>query len=423
MTPTPEPQATPTNLPTSRRQRPRNLNGEDVKPNSSQANDAVDLEITSNVIPIKAEKRQGSALLKPSVYHLLLIPAIASGIYFYGIARDRFITRSDFVIRKAEDSANADGNSLGSLLGRSNQLSIEDARFLQTYLQSPQVLSDLSRSLDIEALYARDNKDPFAGIEPGQSPEKRLQFFKKQVAVSLDEISGSIILKTVGLNPQASFDLNRYMLRKSEEFVNRLNQDISLKQLGFAEKELQRSRINLEQAKNRLVSYQNSNSSVIDPKGEAQLASATINKLQERLVDRKVELSTLRRQYKDPNEPVILAMVDEVKELEQMIKKESSSLVAPQGRNLNRRAADVVKLESDVSFATDSYKLALTSVEKARVESKRQQKFMAILSAPQLPEDPDNGWRTKGFVYIAAGSAFLFSLIKFILGMQASHRQ
>jgi capsular polysaccharide transport system permease protein len=112
-----------------------------------------------------------------------------------------------------------------------------------------------------------------------------------------------------------------------------------------------------------------------------------------------------------------------VRELEQQIEKERRSLVSSKGRNLNRKAADVLKLESEVSFASDSYKLALTSVEKARIESKRQQKFMALLSAPQLPEDPQNDWRSKGFFTVLASCAVGFSLTKFIFGMQASHRQ
>lgn len=374
------------------------------------------------VVPIKPPRPRLNALRLFSVSQLLLLPILVTGVYFFGIARDRYVTRSDFVIRKAEDAANADANSLGSLLGRSNQLSLEDARFLKTYLQSPQVLSDLSRTYDLDQAYARTARDPFAGIEPGQSPEKRLIFFKKQVMVGLDELSGAVVLRTVGLEPTASYDLNRFMLAKSEEFVNRLNQDISLKQLNFAEAELRRARSNLEQAKNRLIQYQNANA-VVDLKGEAGLATAMIGKLQERLVERKVALATLKRQYKDPKEPEVLAIADEARELEQQIAQERRSLVASDGRNFNRRAAEVVKLESEVNFATDAYKLALTSVEKARIESKRQQKFMALLSAPQLPEDPQNNWRTRGFITVVAGCLVAFSLSKFVLGMQASHRQ
>jgi capsular polysaccharide transport system permease protein len=377
----------------------------------------------SKVVPIKPPRLRSSPLPQFSVTQLLLIPIALSGIYFYAIARDRYVTRSDFVIRKAEESdTNVAGAGLASLLGRGNQLSLEDARFLKTYLQSPQVLADLDRTYDLDQAYAQKGLDWFAGMKPGLSKEKRLNYFKKQVAVNLDEISGAIVLRTIGLDPKASLNLNRFMLAKSEQFVNRLNQDISQKQLSFAESELGRARGNLNQAKNRLLIYQDSNM-VIDPKGEAELAGQTISKLQEKLVELRVELATLKRQFKDPAEPEVAVVADQVRELEQQIQKERRSLVSSKGRNLNRKAADVLKLESEVNFATDSYKLALTSVEKARIESKRQQKFMALLSAPQLPEDPQNDWRSKGFFTVLASCAVGFSLTKFIFGMQASHRQ
>ena len=375
------------------------------------------------VIPIKPPRLKPGQLRSISVTQLLILPVVLAGFYFYKVARDRYVTRSDFVIRKADDNdANVTASGLGSLLGRGNQLSLEDARFLKTYLQSPQVLADLSRSFDLDDAFARRGLDPFAGIKPNLSAEKKLKFFKKQVAVSLDEISGAIVLKTVGLNPDSSYRLNRFMLTKSEQFVNRLNQDISLKQQGFAETELVRAREKLNLAKNRLLAYQEANT-VIDPKGEAELAGQTISKLQEKLVELRVELSTLKRQFKDPAEQEVAVVADQVRELELEIEKERRSLVSRKGRNLGKKTSDFVKLESEVGFATDSYKMALAAVEKARVESKRQQKFMALLSAPQKPEDPENDWRTKGFFTVLAASAVGFSLTKFILGMQASHRQ
>jgi hypothetical protein len=79
------------------------------------------------VLPIKPPSPRRSLRRYFSYSQLLLIPILTAGTYFFAIARDRYITRSDFVIRKAEDAANSDGNSLGSLLGRSNQLSFEDA--------------------------------------------------------------------------------------------------------------------------------------------------------------------------------------------------------------------------------------------------------------------------------------------------------
>lgn len=379
--------------------------------------------LDQKVVPFKQPLTATPGITKISLTQLLLVPIILSGIYFYTIARDRYITRSDFVIRKSEDSQAGEASlGLASLLARGNQLSLEDARFLKTYLQSPQVLADLRRTFDLDKAYAQKGLDPFAGIKPNLSSEKRLKFFKKQVAVTLDEMSGAIVLRTIGLDPQSSFNLNRFMLAKSEQFVNRLNQDISQKQGNFAEQELVRARQNLEKAKNRLLRYQESNA-VIDPKSEAELASQTISKLQEKLVDLRVELATLKRQFKDPAEPEVAAVEDQVRELMRQIEIERKSAVSRQGRNITKKASDVIRLESDVNFAADSYKLALTAVEKARVESKRQQKFMALLSNPQLPEDPDNDWKTKGFFAVVAACAVGVSLGKFVLGMQASHRQ
>lgn len=392
-----------------------------------QAVVVTDQEDLSNVgprvMPVNPLRLQASTLVRLSVTQLLLVPVALAGIYFYGIARDRYVTRSDFVIRKAEETdSSVNGNALVGLLGRGNQLSIEDARYLKTYLQSPQVLADLRRSFNLDRAYAQIGLDPFAGIKPGLSNEKKLKFFKKQVAVNLDEISGAIILRTIGLNPEASYKLNQFMLAKSEQFVNRLNQDISVKQGNFAESELIRSREKLNTAKNRLIVYQEANS-VIDPKGEVELAGQMIGKLQEKLVELRIELATLKLQYKDPKEPEVDAVADQVKELKQQIDAERRSLVSSSGRNLTKKSADIIKLESDVSFATDSYKLALTSVEKARVESTRQQKFMALLSSPQRPEDPENDWRSKGFFTVLAAGAIGLSLTKFVFGMQASHRQ
>ena len=375
------------------------------------------------VVPLDQRRRRLIPLGNISVAQMMAVPILISGIYFFGIARDRFVTRSDFVIRKADDASVSVGESggLASLLGRDDKMSLEDSLYLKTYLQSPQVLADLSRSFDLERAYARRGVDPWAGINPGTSPEKRLAFFRRQVVVNVDELSGAIVLRTTGLDPVSSFQLNRFMLAKSEQFVNRLNQDISLKQLAFAESELQTSRQRLERAKNRLLAYQDANA-VLDAKSEAELAGQTIGKFQEKLVELRVELAALRRQFKDPAEPEVAAVADQVKELQDQIAQEKRSAVSRKGRDLNRKAAEMLRLESEVTFANDTYKLALAAVEKGRIESKRQQKFMALLSAPQKPEDPSNDWRTKGFFTVVAAAAVGFSLTKFVLGMQASHR-
>ena len=76
-----------------------------------------------------------------------------------------------------------------------------------------------------------------------------------------------------------------------------------------------------------------------------------------------------------------------------------------------------------MEFATDLYKTALVASEKARVETRRQQKFMAVLSSPLSADSPAKNWRYRGFFTVVALVLVAVSLTKFVLGMQASHRE
>ena len=352
---------------------------------------------------------------------LLLLPIALSGVYFFGIARNRYVVQSDFVVRKADDSVGTTTSGLAALLGGGNQSSLEDARFLDLYLESPQVLIDLKRTFDFNAAYARTGLDIFAGIQEGATREKQDLFFKRQVVVQLEEVSGIITLKTIGLDPKTAFRLNKFLLEKADEFVNRLNQEINRQQLEFTASEVDKAERRVQKASNNIKNFQDKNE-VIDPVGEASSSSAAIAALEQELGKLKVLEATKRRQFKDPNDPEVQLVTDQVDELQKQIKVERLKLVSPSGRDLSRKTAEAERLKSELTFATDLYQATLTAAERTRVESLRKQKFMAVLSSPQMPEEPWNDWRYRGFFTVTIVIVVSLALIKFILGMAESHR-
>ena len=353
---------------------------------------------------------------------LVVLPIAMSGVYFFGIARNRYVVRSDFIVRKADDTTSASTSGIAALLGGGNQSSLEDARFLELYLQSPQVLQDLLKTFDFNAAYAKGGLDPFAGIEPGASKERRLLFFKNQVAVQLQEISGIITLKTIGLDPKTSLRLNEFLLEKADQFVNRLNQDINRKQLEFAAKEVDKSERRLGSARDKLTAFQDKNE-VIDPVGEASSSTAAIAALEQELGKLKVQEAAKRRQFKDPKYPEIQLISDQVDELEKQIVRERLKLVSPSGKDLSRITAEAERLKGELAFATELYRASLTAAETTRVDSLRKQKFMAILSSPQLPEDSAIDWRFRGFFTVSMIILVSYALVKFVMGMAESHRE
>lgn len=362
--------------------------------------------------------------LKPKNQRQLLlalgIPLAALFLYFYAIGRDRYFVRSEVVVRKANDSSPS-AVSLGSILGGGNQQSLEDARYLRTYLESPQVLEDLEQAFDFRKAYGKRFPDLYPGLGNRPTREQVYDTFRRQITVSLNETSGQLTVRTLAFDPKTALTLNQFLIRQAEEFVNNLNQDVYKQQLNFAQQQVDLNRQRVQKASQELIKFQSQNK-LLDAKAEAAGNETFISALEGELAKQRVQLATLKRQFLDPRAPEIEAVQAQVQELQRQINEERTMLVSPQGKNLNQKAAKQAELEANLNFASDLYKASITAAERTRVDSLQQQRFMAMLSKPLLPEEAWQYWRHKGFFTALAALLVGFALTKFLLGMADSHR-
>lgn len=352
---------------------------------------------------------------------LLGAPLVLALVFFYGIGRDRYLVRSDVVVRKAGSDASAAGLSLGNLLGGGNQGSLEDSRYLRTYLESPQVLEDLEQQFNFRAAFAQKGFDPFAGLWGRPSREDVYRLFRKQVGIVLDEGSGVMRITTQGFDATTAMRLNSFLNQQAEVFVNRLNQDVYRKQLAFAEQQVTENLQKVKKASAELQAFQRDRK-LFSAKTEAELGGGLIAALEAELAKQKVQLATLRRQFVDPNAPEIRQVEVQVSELQRQVAAEREALVSPGGRNLPAEAAQLAALEADLQFQSELYKASLTAAESTRIDSLKQQRFLAVLSKPLKPDAPWQYWRHKGFFTTLAVLLVGFALTKFLLGMADSHR-
>ena len=376
--------------------------------------------------PGQADRRHLSTLkvLKPKSQRQLLlvlaIPFAALFLYFYAIGRDRYFVRSEVVVRKANDSSPAT-LSLGSFLGGGNQQSLEDARYLKTYLESPQVLEDLEKSFNFRQAYAKRFPDLYPGLSTQATREQVYDTFRRQITVSLNETSGQLTIRTLAFDPRTALRFNRFLIEQADVFVNRLNQDIYKKQLDFAQEQVALNAKRVQEASGKLLAFQNQNK-LLDARSQGQGSEAFISALEGELAKKRVELATLRRQFVDQRAPEIEAVQAQVQELQEQIQSERSQLVSPLGKNLNQKAVKQAELESSLNFANDLYKASISAAEQIRVDSLQKQRFMAVLSKPLLPQEPWQYWRHKGFFTALTALLVGVALTKFLLGMADSHR-
>ena len=323
----------------------------------------------------------------------------ASALYCFVIGRDRYTATSEFVIQQALP---LDGSSASVLSGASSApsvlISLLDGQYLQVYLESADVKKRLfPDSKKFEQDYGPSFPDFRTGLPANSTAPAQLNFYRKQLFVAPQPLTGTVILSTSGFTADQAYRLNRDLLREARRFVNDVNQSINADQNKFAKKEVKIAENNLSQATRSLEVFQEKHGNL--SVGEEQsAASSFIAGLESQLVELKVEEAALRRTYRDPNAPEVSFVADQVDELQLQIRQERERAISENGRDLNTLALEEERLMSDVEFAREALQAARLAVDNSRRESLRQFKFVVVLSQPQMPVSPDSNWRWQAFL-------------------------
>ena len=339
----------------------------------------------------------------------------AAAVYCFGIGRARYQAISDFLVRQPLPPAMATPSVVGALLGGGPAMlgSLEDGRYLAVHLHSPEVMQRVFLQLLREGRYKRQLPDLAAGIGNTANPDQQLAFFRRQVQVWPQELSGVIQLTTTGFDAVTALRLNNLLLQEAKAFVNQMNQSMSRDQLGFAQQEVERARQRLNQSTDKFNQFR-SRYGQLDPVLESTATSGYITALEAKLVELRVEEASLRRQFRDPKAPEVQFVTDQVQELQRQINTERTNLATPKGRDLGGRASQALKLQNDVLFATEGLRAAMTAVENSRMESQRQLKFIVMLSEPRKPYMQAWDWRWKGLLGSAGIAVTAFGVSSFL---------
>ena len=114
--------------------------------------------------------------------------------------------------------------------------------------------------------------------------------------------------------------LNKFLIKKSEEFINDLNANISRSQLEFQTQEVLEAFKKLKNKK-KLTEFQNKNL-LFDGYDAIRANTNIINGLENELVNLKFKLSTIKRKFVDQKAPEIISLESQIIELKKQIQEE-----------------------------------------------------------------------------------------------------
>ena len=333
------------------------------------------------------------------------LPTLVGMIYFGLIASDVFVSETRFAIRASDD--NMASGLLSSLVGpQGSGVSGGDSYIVRDYILSRDMLRLLEASLSLRAHYSGRGVDAISRLGMDVSEERFLAYFRKMVDVAVD---GDITtLKVRAFDAKNARNLAQEILENSEELVNQLSERITADTLRFSKKELDSVELKVKEASSRVTAFRKERQS-IDPGEETAAVLGIVTELESVLAGERAQLVQAQT-FMRADSSKVTNLKARVSALEAQVKRERLRLASESGTDLTRLIERYQPLVLDQKLAEQRYTSALTSLEVARAEVQRKQRYLIAFVAPELPEEAIEPDRPLKILTVFFGATLLYGV-------------
>jgi capsular polysaccharide transport system permease protein len=351
---------------------------------------------------------------------IIIVPLVSAAVYLMFFAADRYVAESIIAVRENGDTAmGMDG--LTAILGSSAPSSRRDELMLEAHILSIDMLQQLDRKLDLRSSFSASRTDIVYRLDRDASQEEFLEYFRDRVEVIFEDDSGLLRVRTQGFAPAAAHALNRELITLSENFINDSSHRLAREQMAFAEAELKKAREAMNTARDKVFAFQTEHG-VLDPLAQAQANTGVTVELQATLARQEAELKGLLS-YLNSNTHQVQALRSQIAATRAQLEAESRRGTSGEGGALNMMAGAYQQLLAEFQYAQDSYKLALTAVESARVESTRKLKSLVLVQSPVQPESPLYPRRLYTLIALFMATSLLYGIVRLIVATIEDHQE
>lgn len=349
----------------------------------------------------------------------VVIPTTLAILYFGLFASDVYVSESRFVVR-APDKPAASG--LGVLLKTAGFSNAGDEIYAaHEYVKSRDALRALNAGGAVERAYERPGISIFDRFNPvglSGSFEDLYNYYLHKIDIQYGTTTSITTLTVRAFTPQDAQRINRQLLERSEDVVNRLNNRGRSDLVTFATQEVVEAKIAARDAALELARFRNARG-IVDPEKQATLQLEMVSRLQDELIGAKTQLQQLRAMA--PENPQIPILEVRISSLSRQI-DEQLGLVAGNRQSLSANAAQYQRLELEREFADRRLAAAMNSLEESRNEARRKQAYVERIVQPSLPDEAQEPRRLRGIVATFVLGLVAWGILTLLLaGMREHH--
>ena len=370
-----------------------------------------------------AEKmRDAAAGQSPLRRRLLLwvgVPTLMASLYYGVLATDLYQSEAMYTIQGSDMRAGGGLDSLIGALSISGGSSEYDARSVQEYILSRDVLRRLEREEGFLGHHRDAAIDWLARIPADATFEQAYESYDDLVDVRYDSQSGVSELTVKATTAEDAQRFAYAILRYAETMVNELSERARLDRMEFALSEVKAGERRLARARQAILELQREGEEI----NPVESASAVFNirsQLDVELSKARAELGQMES-FMQPGAHQVQVLKQKVASLEEQIRKENLKLVDSQSQSLSASIARFEPLVLEKEFAEKAYQSSLTSLEVARTEAAQQHRYLAIIVTPSVPDEPTHPKRIWGVLTVFTLSLLAFGIVSLLLAAAREH--
>ena len=335
----------------------------------------------------------------------VVLPVILVALYYSFIATDRYAAKAGFSIRGIEANASFDG--LGALTGLASAGSTTaDSYIVLDYLKNRALVEELEQSVSLKSAFSESSIDRLSRLSTDATIEDFVDYWQSRLSIQFDPSSGIIEATVQSFSPEHAVLIAQQVLSSTQQLVNELSANARQDSLKFAKDEVTLQEKRLRKALNDIRDFRMTEQSV-DPSATAALNIELLANLESRLIDINAKIAA-QRETLDENAPSLVALGRQAQALANQINEQRNEISGTLRTSDSGDSSAVTEqlsrfetLDVERRFAEQAYASALSSLEQARRDANRQQRYLAIHLHPQAAEESEYPRRLRNVSVVA----------------------
>ena len=350
------------------------------------------------------ERQRRRRLNRKRVTVAIMIPTLATLIYYLVIAPPQYQAYSEFMVAGSTSAAPDLLSSIG-LVGPSQ--AGNDAKVVTDYAQSLPGVNQLRKFAKFNEAYSRFTIDPFSYLPPDATLEDAQDFWKRHSTISYDTITNVITLTVNAYTAEDAQRLAQGTLDAAGLVVNAMNQGARLTTTQAAQQTLERTKTEYLAAKRAVTQSRAARNQVIDT--EASQSIGLVGSLDSQLAGLRAQEATNSATFQ-PGSPQLKAIEAQIAKVEALRAQAQNRAIGGPGTNATANdLADKAAL-MDLDYAQKAYYTALAAMQSTATQDASQRHYIQSFIPPHLPQKSDYFSRLWNVLAVALGSALVIGI-------------